>query len=86
MALRSNREELLVVMGGSRPECLAALSAALADYSHADLTDFESMWLEEWIYDDYFERSDWLPREELPLRRWRLRAAALEQHAGRRTA
>ena len=86
MGLGVTGAEFLIVMGTSREECEGLFADALSEYSYAELKEIDSAWIEEWIYDDYFERSAWLPHVELPLRRLRLRAAALQQHATRRSA
>jgi len=86
MGLTTDETEFLIVMGSSREECEGLLQNALSEFTHAELREIDSAWIEEWIQDDLFDRSGWMPRTELSLRRMRLRAAAIEQHATRRSA
>ncbi|MBX9652074.1 hypothetical protein K2Y11_00500 [bacterium] len=86
MGLKTDNSEFLIVMGSSREECERLFQSALSEYSHVELKEVDSAWIEEWIHDDLFDRSAWMPRTELSLRRLRLRAAAIQQHAMRRSA
>jgi hypothetical protein len=86
MGLKTDDSEFLIVMGSSREECERLFQSALSEYSHAELKEIDSAWIEEWIHDELFDRSAWMPRTEFSLRRLRLRAAAIQQHAMRRSA
>lgn len=86
MGLKTDDTEFLIVMGSSREECEYLFQNALSEYSHVELKEVDSAWIEEWIHDELFDRSAWMPRAELSLRRLRLRAAAIQQHSMRRSA
>ena len=84
MGMTYTDHEFLIVMGYSREECEGIFSAVIAEYTHNDLKEVETIWIEEWAYDECFDLFVWTPREELQLRRHRLKAAATHKHAMRR--
>ena len=86
MALRSKRQkflEELLVMGRTESQCHELLPVRMADYTYANMRTFDSIWIEEWAIDD-FGHLGWIPRRFLDCRRWKLRAAAIEQYSSRR--
>ncbi len=86
MGLWTNGEEFLLTLAESAADCLGRLRSAIDDFSRDELDQVESIWIEQWTRDEFFGDYRWLPMEEIPLRRFRLRIAAKEQHASRRTA
>lgn len=73
--------EFLVTLGESRDECLARMPAATSDLTSDDLRAVDTFWLEEWDPGTELRAAEWVPVEEIDLRKLRLRVASLEQHA-----
>jgi hypothetical protein len=86
MGLWTSGQEFLLTLAESAADCLGRVRTAIDDFSREELDQVESIWIEQWTRDEFFGEYRWLPTEEIPLRRYRLRVAAKEQHAGRRTA
>jgi hypothetical protein len=86
MGLHEDGREFLLTMGVSAEDGLSRLKESLDEFSREELAAVSSIWLEQWVYDDFFGNYRWEPTVEIPLRRYRLRVAALAQHAGRASA
>jgi hypothetical protein len=86
MGLWTSGEEFLLTMAESAADCLGRIRTAIDDFNREELDQVESIWIEQWMRDEFFGEYRWLPMEEVPLRRFRLRVAAKEQHASRRPA
>ena len=86
MGMWEDGREMLVVLGRTEAECRRLLPDAIADLTVDDLRRVDSLWLEEWTYEEFRDESRWIPTAEIPLRNIRLRAAALRQHAMARSA
>ncbi len=87
MALLSDSiidRQVLVVMGTSQRQCIKKLPESIEQYTYEELRAFDSMWIEEWARDDMSNDLIWIARRWLDIRRWKLRAAAIKQHAERK--
>lgn len=72
----------LVVLGGTARDCKRRLPDALADRSLNELMRLDSLWLEQWSWDDERRQEEWLATDFLPLRPLRLRASLREKKKG----
>lgn len=86
MGMWPKGEAFLVTLGVTEEDCRGRLAEALSEFSYEELSRLDSIWLEKWTFDDFWECWDWMPTEIVSLRVFRLRAAALERHELRRSA
>lgn len=86
MGMWPKGEQFLVTLGVSEEDCRTRLAESLGEFTYEDLSELDSIWLERWSYDEFWDCWDWMPTEELSLRSLRLRAAALANHKLRRSA
>jgi hypothetical protein len=86
MGMWNDGREFLLTLADSIEDAMARLGASIDDFTREELHEVSSAWLERWVYDDFFRDWRWEPVHEIPLRRYRLRVAAKEQHAARRSA
>lgn len=86
MGMWNTGAEFLLTLGDSEADCKLRMLRALDELNYAELLNLDSIWLEHWMLDEVRDAFAWLPTEELSLRRIRLRAAARQQHAMKRSA
>ena len=86
MGMWSDGREFLLTLAETIEDSMSRLRAALDDFTREELSEVSSAWLERWVFDDFFGEYRWEPIHEIPLRRYRLRLAAKEQHAQRCSA
>jgi hypothetical protein len=86
MGLWNTGAEFLVTLAESARDCADRLAQALADFTQADLSALDSLWVEHWEHDEVCDEYRWMPTQELSMRRLRLQFAARRQHAMRPSA
>jgi hypothetical protein len=84
MGMTHDDQEFLFAMGVTQEECLQAFRESVLSYSHSELRTVDFAWMESWTYDAFKHRFLWKSIADVPLKRTRLRAAAIHQHSVRR--